>query len=262
MKRSSIIGRLLLVGVLIAVVGTACQLNTGLQDLNLPFVPTETNTPVPTATITPTPTIPPKPDTSSELFKIEVMVNDSSVFTDVELGYQLVLSPEWLAFPVDEDIPAEVLAENLVKLQESGASLIAAPLAQSGIRMVAVDYSRKYEVTSGYMSNIHISLDETPALIELGLGDILDQMVEEIPELLPGANPIYQAIQTNTNGVKYALLIITFDQDLFGAPAKIIRAMYKLETGLLVIAGAGHEDSFQEMERSIKTVFESLELVE
>lgn len=120
MKRSSIISRVLLIGVLIAVVGAACQLNTGLQDLNLPFMPTETNTLAPTVTTTPTPTVPPKSDTSVELFQIEVMVNDSSVFTDVELGYQLVLSPEWLAFPVDEDLPEEILAANLVKLQEMG----------------------------------------------------------------------------------------------------------------------------------------------
>jgi hypothetical protein len=127
--------------------------------------------------------------------------------------------------------------------------------------MVAVDYTGKYEITSGYVSNIHIRLDETPARIEMELGDILNQTVEEIPELIPGANPIYQSIQTNANGVKYGMLIITYERGAFGVPAKEMRAMCQLGTGLLIISGAGHEDNFQDLERSIKNIFDSLEIV-
>lgn len=140
--------------------------------------------------------------------------------------------------------------------------MIAAPLAQTGIRMVAVDYSGKYEVAAGNVSNINITLDETPVLIEMELQDILDQTVAEMLELLPGANPIYQSIQTNANGIEYALLIITFERDVFGIPVRDMQAMYQLEAGLLRITGVGHEDSFQVMERTFKNAFASLNFIE
>ena len=147
-------------------------------------------------------------------------------------------------------------------LQESATSMITKSMQQAGIRMAAVDYTGRYEVSSRYTSNINIILDESPARQATPLEDILDQIVADMPESMPDAKLVYQSIETNLNQVEYALLIITFEREVYGVPVKEVVAMIKLDTGLLTITGAGHEESYLDMERTFKNVFDSFMFVE
>ncbi|MBN2046010.1 MAG: hypothetical protein JW757_13390 [Anaerolineales bacterium] len=262
MPRWSRVFRMLLAGMLLAFFTAACQFDLGISELNLPFMPTETSPPVPTATPIPTPTVPPKPSSSADTTQIQVMVDDTTVFTDKQLGFRLVLPPEWMAVPVDETLRDEIIAGFAGNLRESLARLLESAMTQEGLRMLAVDYTGKYTYQEeNFINNIQMVFDES-ANPEAELQTILDDAVASAEETFEDSDVLYQSIEENSKGITYASLIISHPISTFGVPLRQVLMMIKLDTGLLTITASIHAERYTDAERSLKNVINSFELAE
>ena len=260
--RWSRIVNILLLGMLLTIFTAACQFNLGISDLGLPFIPTATSPPDPTATPIPTPTVPPKPSSTGDAIQIVVMVDDTTVFSDKELGFQLILPPEWLVVPVDKTLQEEIVSESAETLQESLSRLITSSMDQAGLRMLAFDYTEEYRYQEeNFISNINIVFDEK-VNPEDELEDILENSVTSFEEFFEGSDVIYQSIEENSKGVPYATMIVTHPVSTFGVPLQQLLTLIKLDTGLLTITGSVHEERYLDAERSLKNVINSLELID
>jgi len=242
-----------------AVISLACGLDLGAA---LPFLPTQTNTPLPANTATPTATLPPKPDSASEEFGVEVQENETTVFTDKVLGYSMVFPAEWLVIPMGSgiqtdqfDLPEEELPQDLLDLIEVSRQ-------QTGIRVLAMDYTYRYSDEQRSIANLNVVFDPDQIYLEQELQDLLDDNVEAMPTLVPDSRVTYQALQTNAQGIEYAKMIVNHPRETFGVPIRQVFMLVKLDEGILVITGTVQEEMFTDVESSFQRIFNSLEFVE
>lgn len=246
---------------ILAVMGlAACRFN--MPEVDVPFIPTRTVTPAPTRTPLPTSTYPPKLPYDNELFLVEVLENSESVLTDRELGYQVQFSPEWLVVPLDADMQDALVAISSEELSDQMQQILTASLEEAGIRIVALDYTLAFNQTESSVANITIVYQQDLASANYELGVLLDGNAAVVPTLIPDAMVTYQAIQTNSNGIEYAKMVINYPASVFGQPLKQLVMMVKLDDGLLVITGSVEESMYSAAEPAFLRIFNSLSWVE
>jgi len=250
--------KLLFLVMILSVAGIACGLDLGSA---LPFMPTKTNTPLPASTATPTPTLPPKPESASEEFQIEVLENETSVFTDKILGYSVVFPAEWLVIPMGSEIDMELFDLPEEDLPQDLLDLIEASRQQAGIRLLAMDYTFRYSDEERSIANLNVIFDQDQIYLEQELQDLLDDNVEAMPTLVPDSRVTYQALQTNAQGVEYAKMIVNHPKETFGVPLSQVFMLVKLNDGLLVITGTVQEEMYTDVESSFQRIFNSLEFI-
>jgi hypothetical protein len=190
------------------------------------------------------------------------MEDDSTMFTDIQLGYQMVLPPEWLVVPADGALQAELVAEADGQLKDSLLRLIETNFSQEGLRLFAYDYTARYRyLEENYIGNISISFDEN-VNPESELQDILIASVSSFEELYEESDIVYQSIEENSSGVSYARMIVSHPTGVFGVPLKQVFVTIKLDAGVLVITSSIHDESYIDAERSLKSVFNSIEFLD
>lgn len=245
--------------VVMAVISLACGLDLGAA---LPFLPTQTNTPLPANTATPTATLPPKPESASEEFEVEVQENETTVFTDKVLGYSMVFPAEWLVIPMGSEIQMDLFGLPEQELPQDLLDLIEASRQQAGIRVLVMDYTFLYSDEERSIANLNVIFDPDQIYLEQELQDLLDDNVEAMPTLVPDSRVTYQALQTNAQGVEYAKMIVNHPRETFGVPLRQVFMLVKLNEGILVVTGTVQEEMFTDVESSFQRIFNSLEFVE
>lgn len=251
---------LLYLFLMLTMVSFSCGLNLG--DMGIPFIPTQTLTPTATKIPTPTPTYPPKFETSGTTFSIEVRENDTTLFVDNELGYQLEFSPEWLLVPKDDASWEDALAVVDQTLSDSTLQDLTLVSHLEGLRLVALDYTMAFSNNEPNMANVIIIYKPNPAISTYELEALLDDNASSIPTLVPGTSVSYQDIRTNSNGVEYAKMII--DQpasDSSGVDMRQVALMVKLDEGLLVITCTVEQELYTSAEPVFQRLFDSLTFV-
>jgi type III secretion system FlhB-like substrate exporter len=246
----------------IALVSLACGIGQGLSDVNIPFVSTKTNTPLPPNTPTVTPTYPPKLEGSDESYELELLENESTIFTDKLFGYRMRFPVEWLTVPLDENGQAELLDMIADELPEDLALVLESTMQQAGMRLVALDYTEKYSPVEDYIANIVVIVQETIVYEEVEMEALLDENVESVATLVPDARVNYQAVQTNPNGVEYAKMVISYPAEAFGVPVKQMGMIVKIEGGLLAVSCSVPEEMYLEVEDIFQRILDSLEFTE
>lgn len=156
--------------------------------------PTATATASPTATALPVPTPTPTPAASSTT---RTLADGTTEFTDHELGYSLVLPPEWIVLDLNaEDMEAMIRAgadlnPDLAPLLEAFAST-----AAEGTRFIAL-HPNAQALQVGYVPNI--------ALVTLGdlgvpLRTLLEVTAQSLESMIPGAQLISYDMIDSLNG--------------------------------------------------------------
>lgn len=243
---------------IIASVSLACGLNL-LGDVQVPFITTSTFTPRPTRTPTVTPTYPPKIETTNEQVQVEVQEDTTTVFTDNALGYRLVFQPEWLVVPVSEAEQNELLNAIGEDLTPEMQEMLAQTIRQAGIRMVALDYIRRYSPDESYTANFNLLYQQDLASIEYDIDILLEANVLTVPTLIPDSKVTYQAIETNPNGVEYGKMVVAHPASTFGVPLRQMAMMVKVGEGVLVITGSANEEMYATVESVFQEIFDSFE---
>lgn len=246
----------------IALVSLACGIGQGLSGVNIPFVSTKTSTPLPANTSTVTPTYPPKLEATSDAFELDVLENESTVFTDRRYGYSLRFPVEWLVIPLDAEGAASLFDEIAIFMPEDLLPLVETTRQDAGVRVMALDYAEKYSSVGDTIANVVVAIEETTSYTDVEMLDLLDESVEEIPTLVPGSFVTYQAVQTNPNGVEYGKMLISHPEETFGVPLKQMIMMVKTEDGLLVVTGSVLEELYLDVEDVFQRIFDSLEFTE
>ena len=260
--RPSITKKVIYFGFILAVVTLACGVSFGLPNVNLPFVPTKTGTPLPANTSTPTPTFPPKLESSSEEYDLEILKNDFTVFTDKALGFRLTFPAEWLVVPLDEQLTADLFDAMEKDVPEELLDLLVTARQKAGIRVLALDYTMLYSPEPDNAANINVTYQKDLTVLDLEMQDLLDQSVEAMPTMIPEADVNYQTIQTNSHGVEYAKMIVNYPASAFGVPLRQVLVMVKLGDGVLVVTETVQEEMYTEAENSLQRVIDSLEILE
>jgi hypothetical protein len=248
--------------IILAVVGLACGLDIGFQDVEIPFMQTTTHTPLPTRTATVTPTFPPKIESSGEEYRLEVLENNSTVFTDHILGYRIVFAPEWLVVPFDDQLQSEDYQSVAEELPPTMLQLLESTQQQAGIVLMALDYTLAYSPDESNTANINLVYQKNPAIWDNPLVNLLETNVEVLPTLIPDATVTYQTIQTNSKGVEYAMMVISQPASTYGMPVKQMVMLVRLEEGLLIITGTIQEDLYSNIEPVFKQVIGNFELID
>ncbi|HKJ26388.1 MAG TPA: hypothetical protein VJ965_02020 [Anaerolineales bacterium] len=240
----------------------ACGLNLDKVNVKIPFVPTKTSTLIPTPLPTVTPTYPPKIEASTNQYLVEVQEDSSTIFTDLELGYQLEFSPEWLVISVDETGQDTLLENTADALSENMQQMLSAALQQGGIRMIAMDYIQVYHETGDSIANMNVIYQTDLASQTYELSFLLENNAAVLPTLIPDSDVTYQAIQTNPNGIEYAKMVVRHPASTFGTPLQQIMMMVKLDEGVLAITASVEESMYSEAEPAFLRVFNSLKWVD
>lgn len=160
--------------------------------------PTPTSIPSPTASSTPTPrptpTLTPTPSAPSTT---RTLPDGSTEFTDHELGYSLVLPPEWVVLDLSAaDMEAMIrfsadLNPDLAPLLEAFASS-----AAEGTRFIAL-HPNLQALQVGYFPNIAmITLGD----LGLSLRFLLEATAQSLETMIPGAKLISHEMIDSLNG--------------------------------------------------------------
>ncbi len=158
--------------------------------------PTETATPTPSATPTPLPP-PTRTPTPASATSSRPLSDGSTEFTDHELGYRLVLPPEWIVLdPSAEDMEAMISAgaglnPDLAPLVEAFAST-----AAEGTRFIGLHLNAQ-ALEVGYVPNITmINLGDLGLTLPL----VLEATAQSLETMMPGSQMLSYAMIDNLNG--------------------------------------------------------------
>ena len=231
-----------------------------LRDMGIPFIPTNTFTPLPPIPSTPTPTYPPKPAFPSGTLQTEILENDTTLFTDSEFAHQVSLPPEWLVFVAGSPLEEQLTAAFGSDVPEEMRSLITAASEQPGTRFVAVDYTYKYYFRIPASITLVFATDKEAA--DLEMLKVLEKNIEVIPTRMPGSTVTYQNVQTNSNGLEYGKMVINQTEESFNIPIKRIIVLFKVPDGLLLLIGSTPDEFYSAFETPFQRVIDSVKPVE
>ena len=244
--------------VLVVVMISLASCSFNIPEVDLPFLPTETYVPAPTSTPLPTPTYPPKLEINSELYQIEVLENDETIFIDKEFGYQIKFPAEWLVIPPGADLQEDLAGE----LSEQMQQLVVITRRKDGLRTLALDYTLTYNQTENSIANFNIVFQKDLAAAATELENLLEDNATLFPTLVPDSMVTYQAIQTNSAGIEYAKMVISYPASTNGTALRQIVMMVKLDEGMLVITATAEESMYDKAEPAFLRAFNSLTWVE
>jgi hypothetical protein len=173
-----------------------------------------TDTPTPTNTFTPSPTMTPSPTSTSTLTpspsptpaptgsKTEEQADGSTLFTDYDNQYQLMLPEGWIILPLSSQDMAEILqsvAKENPELQNVADSF--KNLDPNVIRVMAFNKDPKYN-TKGFTTNMVVTAIDNKVLSSMPMDFVTGALEESIKqqggELMSADNTII----TNANGVE------------------------------------------------------------
>jgi hypothetical protein len=243
---------ILLLFMLIAV---GCRFD--LKEMGIPFIPTNTYTPLPPPTRTPTPTYPPKPEISTGSLQTENLENDATLFTDSELAYQSIFPPEWLVVAMDSPLEQQLIAAFGEEVPDIFRNLLLTGSETEGLRMVALDYTYKYSFKPP--ANITLTFTANPAALEAEMLNVLEERIEAIPTRMPGSTVTYQNVQTNSKGLEYGKMIINQTDEDYNVPMRKMIALFKISDGLLVLTGTTPAESYTILESAFQKVIDSIQ---
>ena len=166
------------------------------------FTPSPTLTPSPTATQTQTPSPTPLPTGVAT----EAQSDGSTIFTDYDNKYELILPKDWVAIPLSSKDLAQILkglSEKNPALKDIAESF--KRLDPNVMRVIAVNANPKY-MSNGFSTNLSITAIEDKVLSSMPI-DFVTGAVEELlkkqgAKLLSSGN---LAIK-NANGVEIGIL--------------------------------------------------------
>lgn len=253
MKKLCLLG----IFVLIALGIVGCSLD--VRDMGIPFVATNTRTPLPPVQHTPTPTYLPKSGFQGELLQTEILEDDTTLLSDPELGYQAVFSPEWLVVilssPLEQQLPAGLTG----KAADAVSTLVSANSQKTELRMLAMDYTGKY--STQFLVNLMLGYTPKPTALSTNMQDLVEKNIELIPTQVPGTDVIYQNVQVNAHGLEYGKLILTQTDPASQAMLKKLVAYFKVSEGLLTLTGTALEEDFTSLEAAFQKAIDAIQLV-
>jgi hypothetical protein len=202
---------------------------------NLPFLATETPTPTmtftpsPTSTpsSTPTPTIVPSATPQPTGVHNDKQEDGSTLFSDYDNKYQLMLMEEWVAIPFDQgELGALVdqLSKDNPKFKDAAAAF--RNLDPDVFRLVALNQNKKYFET-GAVPNMNITALDNNILSTMPLAFVTGALEESFKKngmkvVSEGVNIIdnpngveieFLDIEQEVNGIKVAQRIIVFQSN-------------------------------------------------
>jgi hypothetical protein len=137
---------------------------------SLPFLratPTPTSTPSPTPTLTPTSTptaAPTVTSTPASLVFTRPQADGSTEFTDDEIGYSLILPPEWIVLNLEaEDLAAAIQMAGRTNPDLAPLLEYSAAAVSQGTRLLAFDPDPE-QMAAGYPPNIVLVSLDNPGL--------------------------------------------------------------------------------------------------
>lgn len=196
--------------VFISIVSLA-SLSCGMSDIGGIFA---TETPTPTSTFTPTPTFTPSPTPTSTPTstptatplptgaKSEEQADGSTLFTDYDNQYQIVIPNGWLVIPLSTGDVADILemvAEENPELKDTAEAF--SQLDPDLIRVIAVNGDPKY-ISNGFSTNLTVTAIEDKLMSSMPLDFVTGAVEESLKQ--QGATLVseFQPASTNANGVE------------------------------------------------------------
>ena len=170
---------------------------------SLPFLratPTPTSTPSPTPTQTPTSTPTPAPtvtSTPASLVFTRPQADGSTEFTDGEIGYSLILPPEWIVLNMEaEDLEAAIQMAGRTNPDLAPLLEFSAAAVSQGTRLLAFDPDPVLMAT-GYSPNIVlVSLDDPGLSLEY----LVQATALSIEATLPESQLLSSEMMRDLNG--------------------------------------------------------------
>jgi len=210
------------------------SLSCGVSDIGGIFA---TETPTPTATYTPTPTFTPSPTPTSTPtstptttplptgVKSEEQADGSTLFTDYDNQYQVVIPDGWLVIPLSSGDIADILetvSKENPELKDSAEAF--AQLDPDVIRVIAVNENTKY-ITNGFSTNLTVTAIEDKLMSSMPLDFVTGAVEESLKQ--QGATLVseFQPASKNANGVEIGTF--EFQQETPTATGTRVKAQSK-----------------------------------
>lgn len=229
MKNKGTLSLMILTSIVVAaslscgVSGIAGMFATATPTPTSTFTPTATFTPSPTPTSTPTstPTATPLPTGVTS----DARTDGSTLFTDYDNQYQLVLPDGWLVIPLSVGDIADILekiTEEKPELRDTAAAF--SQLDPDVIRVIAINEDRKY-MFSGFSTNLTVTAIEDKLMSSMPLDFVTGAVEESLKQ--QGATLVseFQPASKNANGVEIGTF--EFQQETPTATGARVKAQSK-----------------------------------
>ena len=192
--------------------------------------PTNTFTPTPTPTLTPSPTSTststPSPTPAPTGIGVDQQIDGSTLFTDYDNKYRLMLPDDWLVIPFRKD----AFAEAVNKLAKENPQLAAAAEAfqnmdPSMFRLVAINTNAKY-LKNRFASNLNITAYGDPILSSMPLSFVTGALEEQFKQ--SGIKVVTKGVNIieNSRGVDVEYI----DTEQTAAGSKIVQRVLVFQT--------------------------------
>ena len=226
--------------------------------------PTSTPTPTATPTATPTDTPTPTPTPLPTGVATEEQPDGTTLFTDYDNNYQLVLSSDWIVVPLRAEDLADMVAELAEEHPELADQAEALQQLDADIfRMTAMNKDPNL-FSSGYASNVSVAAFEDPTLTSMPLAFISAVMEDTLESqgatiLTTGVNEI-----ENANGVEVEYL--DFEQSVPTPTGATVRVrgrviMFLTDDKLVMITVGAPKDVSDEILAQANEIGQSIKLL-
>lgn len=249
----------ILVILLLGLTGISCGVS------GIPFLATET--PTPTATFTPSPT--PTPTSTPTLtptatplptgILIEPQADGSTLFSDFDNKYQLILAEEWIPIPFDQGelgTLVDQLSQDNPKFKDAAEAF--KDLDPDVFRLVALNQNPDY-LENGGAPNISITALADKVLASMPLSFVTGALEESFAQR--GTKVVSTGVNTiaNSNGVEVEFLDI--EQDASGIKVFQRLVVFQTEDKLILITVTTSENFKAEVFASADEIGASIKLL-
>ncbi|GAB4463258.1 MAG: hypothetical protein Kow0070_23460 [Anaerolineales bacterium] len=176
----------------------------------LTFTPTPTFTPSPTPTLTPTPTNTPTPTPKPTGIRTEKQADGSTLFTDYDNKFQMVIPNNWAAIPITTEDIAGILQELSKDNPDiKGIAETFSQLDPDVVRLIAINKNNKY-TTNGFATNITVIALEDRLLSTMPLDFVSGALEESVKQGGAKVTSAFEPAVANPQGVE--VTIFEFEQ--------------------------------------------------
>lgn len=229
----SFLGVLALTALSCGTVDLANILATQTPTPTLTFTPTPTFTPSPTPTFTPTPTKTLTPTPKPTGVRSEKQADGSTLFTDYDNKFQMVIPNNWAAIPITTEDIAGILQELSKDNPDiKGIAETFSQLDPNVVRLIAINKNNKY-TTNGFATNITVIAIEDRLLSSMPLDFVSGALEESVKQGGAEIVSAFEPAASNPQGVEVA--VFEFEQ----ASPTAVGTRVRVRSGTLLFQSGG-----------------------
>ncbi|MBW8011914.1 MAG: serine/threonine protein kinase [Chloroflexi bacterium] len=193
----------------------------------------------------------------------EELSDGSTRFVDIEGGFQIVLSSDWLILDLSEEEIVDLAALGLDAfpgMEESLEELVL-QAAAGNFRLLAFNTNPDF-FTLDFSTNLNITIADQPGSDSLPLELITELTGQSLPEMIPGLELLDTEVGESAMGIPIG--IITSRLNMVGVVESVFQKMvlFPVEGGFAIITMSTSEDARTEVETDFDSMLDTLEFLE